>query len=87
MEPWRAQQPGEDIPVAASGTTFRFLLQQGLLDEFTLLVLRPGWHRPAPVRRRHQTNHTGPGRTRPHRNVGIALRYTRVECGTYQYRH
>jgi dihydrofolate reductase len=32
------QQPGRNISIGASGTLIRFLLQQGLLDELTLLV-------------------------------------------------
>lgn len=32
------QQPGKNISTGASGTLVRFLLQQGLLDELTLLV-------------------------------------------------
>ncbi len=32
------QQPGSNISIGASGTLVRFLLQEGLLDELTLLV-------------------------------------------------
>jgi dihydrofolate reductase len=60
------QQPGKYISVGASGTLVRFLLTEGLLDEFRLLV-HPGGgrHRRAPVRGRRQ-----PGTAHP---AGIAF--------------
>lgn len=71
------QQPGQPIAVGASGTLVRFLLQQGLLDELTLLV-----HPVLVGAGRHLFEHGDQQvpltlrQARPHNNGVIALRYT-----------
>ena len=70
------QQPGQDISVGASGTLVRFLLQEGLLDELSLLVhpvvagtgqhLFEGGAGTVPLRLLE---------SRPHSNGVVALRY------------
>jgi dihydrofolate reductase len=70
------QQPGQDISVGASGTLVQFLLQEGLLDELSLLV------HPVVVGTGQHLFEGGAGKvplklleSRPHSNGVVALRY------------
>jgi dihydrofolate reductase len=74
------QQPGPDIAVCASGTLLRFLLQQDLVDELTLLV------HPVLAGTGKHLYEGGAGQipltladARPHSNGIVALHYTRPE--------